>query len=146
MINRFDGTEHGFLSNFHLEFLDWEGIRYPHLEAAFQAAKTFDMDRRVEIAQAATPGIAKRMGRRVDLRPDWETVKDSIMLELCTIKFSKEPLRSRLLSTGTEELIEGNTWNDKIWGCVMQNGEWVGQNRLGKTLMQVRNELRISRI
>ena len=47
-------------------------------------------------------------------------------------------LRIKLLETGNEHLEEGNTWGDRIWGTV--NG--VGQNRLGKILMRVREELK----
>lgn len=53
-------------------------------------------------------------------------------------KFSQEPLRSQLLNTGEEELVEGNTWGDTYWGIC--NGK--GQNNLGKILMKVRNQLR----
>lgn len=49
-----------------------------------------------------------------------------------------EDLKVKLLSTDNEELIEGNNWGDKVWGKV--NG--VGENRLGKILMQIREELK----
>lgn len=61
------------------------------------------------------------------------------MYEICKAKFSQNTeLKKRLLSTGNEHLEEGNTWGDKIWGTV--NG--VGENRLGKILMRIREELR----
>ena len=61
------------------------------------------------------------------------------MYEIVKAKFEQnEDLRKRLINTGDEELIEGNTWGDKIWGKV--KGE--GQNNLGKILMRVRKELR----
>ncbi|NWN81082.1 NADAR family protein, partial [Bacillus sp. (in: firmicutes)] len=47
-------------------------------------------------------------------------------------------LKNKLLQTGESILIEGNTWGDKIWGVC--NG--VGENKLGKILMKVRNELK----
>jgi hypothetical protein len=50
-----------------------------------------------------------------------------------------EPLGLRLLATGGAELIEGNTWDDRYWGVVVDG---VGQNRLGQLLMQRRAELR----
>jgi len=61
------------------------------------------------------------------------------MYEICKAKFSQNTeLKKRLLSTGNEHLEEGNTWGDKIWGTV--NG--IGENRLGKILMRIREELR----
>ena len=43
--------------------------------------KTLDINQRRAIANASTPGLAKKMGRSVSLRPDWEDIKDDIMLE-----------------------------------------------------------------
>ena len=61
------------------------------------------------------------------------------MKKILYSKFAQNPyLAYGLLATGNEELIEGNTWGDKIWGQV--NGE--GQNLLGKILMEVREEIR----
>ena len=73
------------------------------------------------------------------LRGDWEEVKDNIMYEICKAKFTQnEDLKEKLLATGNDILEEGNTWGDRVWGTV--NG--VGENRLGKILMRVREELR----
>lgn len=44
----------------------------------------------------------------------------------------------QLLATGTRYLEETNTWGDTYWGVC----EGKGLNMLGKTLMQVRDELR----
>lgn len=137
-INSFN-NEFAFLSNFYSSPIVYEGIEYPTVEHAFQAAKTFDFETRVKIAAAATPGQAKRLGRSVTLRSDWEQVKDSIMEELVRRKFqSSTSLCLQLWSTGDRELIEGNTWNDIYWGVC--NG--VGRNQLGKTLMKIREELK----
>ena len=74
------------------------------------------------------------------MRRDWDRVKNEVMLQILRVKFSKEPLRTLLLDTGEEELAELNSWNDLYWGVDLLTGE--GQNHLGKTLMQVRQELR----
>ena len=65
------------------------------------------------------PAEAKKWGKQVHLRPDWEQVKDDIMKELLRQKFSHEPFRLQLLSTGDAKLIEGNTWNDTYWEYAM---------------------------
>ena len=133
-------NEFAFLSNFYHSPIVYEGIKYPTVEAAFQAAKTFNEIEKKTIAAAATPGQAKRLGRRVSLRPDWEQVKDSVMEELVRLKFTSSPtLAIQLWSTGDRELVEGNWWNDTYWGVC--NG--VGRNQLGKTLMKIRTELKI---
>lgn len=139
IIDKFD-NEFAFLSNFYSSPIVYEGIEYPTVEHAFQAAKTFDFDQRKLIAAADTPGRAKRLGRTVSLRSDWEQVKDGIMEELVRLKFqSSTSLCLQLRSTGEKELIEGNWWNDTYWGVC--NG--VGRNQLGKTLMKIREEIKI---
>ena len=105
---------------------------------AFQAAKTFDPDEKLAVAQATTPGSAKRLGGKVQLRPDWEQVKVGLMEDLVRLKFTTHAdLRAKLLATGDAELVEGNNWNDRFWGVCRGKG----RNELGKILMKVRSEL-----
>ena len=139
VIDSFD-KEYAFLSNFYEAPVEWEGITYPSNEHAFQAAKVINPVKRLEIAAAATPGQAKRMGRSVNLRHDWEQVKYNVMLDIVLAKFHQHPdLAEALLDTGDAELIEGNWWNDTTWGVC--NG--VGTNWLGKILMSVRAQLKL---
>lgn len=141
-INEFSG-KYAFLSNFWSCKIMFEGIEFPTVEHAFQAAKTTNPNEREMVRLAATPVKAKRIGRKVTLRHDWEKVKIEIMRGLLVQKFSQdEMLREMLLSTGDWELIEGNTWGDKFWGAVLENGKWVGRNELGKLLMSVRSQIR----
>jgi ribA/ribD-fused uncharacterized protein len=138
-INSFEG-DNAFLSNFYPSSIKVDDITYPTVEHAFQASK-LDPDNlwvKTAISHLDTPGKAKRFGRKVTLRSNWEQIKNSIMLNLLRLKFSNSALKFLLLETGDEELIEGNYWNDTYWGVC--NGE--GQNHLGKLLMQVREELK----
>ena len=140
MIDCFDG-HWAFLSNFYWNEIEFEGITYPTNEHFFQAMKTLDINERHAIANCLTPGRAKRMGRRVALRPDWEDVKEAVMLEGLCLKFADEQLADWLLETGDEELVEGNWWEDTTWGVC--NG--VGENKLGKLLMKVRDMIKEER-
>lgn len=136
-ISEFRG-EYGFLSNFYAVPVVFEGLMYLNSEAAFQSAKTTDMSVREEFTHLSAVD-AKRRGRYVRLREDWENVKLSVMYQVCWAKFSQnECLKKRLIDTGDANLEEGNTWGDRYWGTV--NG--VGENNLGKILMRVRAELR----
>ena len=134
----FDGP-YEFLSNFWPSPLEWEGVAYPTVEHAFQAAKTLDGAKRRWIAALPYPADAKAAGQRVDLRPDWEAVKTGIMAELLRLKFADPDLRDQLLATGAAELVEGNHWFDRVWG---QCPVGVGENRLGILLMAERNRRR----
>lgn len=143
VINRFAGP-HQFLSNFARWPVEYEGIEYPTNEHGFQAAKALDLEARARIAAAPTPADAKRMGQRVQLRPDWNTrVRYQVMNDLVRIKFSRPYLRRLLVATGDAELIEGNTWCDTHWGvcfCAWHKGK--GANYLGRTLMGARRQLK----
>lgn len=138
--NRIDSFRdaHRFLSNFFPAEVSYEGAIYPSVENAFQAAKCVDTSER-EVFRVCSPAEAKRFGRRVRLRPDWEQVKLDIMRRLVTDKFARsDELHRRLLATEDAELVEGNAWNDTFWGVCRGRG----QNHLGRILMEVRDDLR----
>ncbi len=137
-IDRFAG-EHAFLSNFFPAPFVLDGIVYPTVEHAFQAAKCCDAAQAERIRRAPSPGAAKRLGRRAQLRPDWEPVKLDVMHRCLRAKFAQHPdLAARLLATGSARLVEGNTWGDTFWGRTGSRG----RNHLGRLLMLVRAELR----
>lgn len=131
--------EFRFLSNFWLAPLCLDGLQYPSVEHAYQAAKTTDAAERAKF-QSGDAGLAKRNGRRLkSLRPDWDAVKVEVMTALVRAKFQLHPqLEAKLLATGDCQIIEGNHWGDRFWGVC----RGVGENRLGQILMQVRAELR----
>ena len=142
MIVEFDG-QYYFLSNFYPSPILYEGIVYPTNEHFFQAMKTLDQTERQKIANAETPGIAKRLGRTVQLRPDWEQIKVDVMRTGLMLKFTDAALAKKLLATGDEELVEGNWWHDNTWGnCHCPKCSRAGgRNLLGMLLMEVRKEL-----
>lgn len=136
-INFFEG-DYYFLSNFYPCTIEYMGELWPSTEHAFQAAKTLDPTDQLTIRMAGTPGLAKRLGRKVPLRADWEEIKDAVMIEVCTKKFSQPEFAVRLLATDPAVLIEGNTWGDRYWGVAGGRG----QNKLGLILMSIREELK----
>lgn len=138
-ITSFHG-EYRFLSNFYPSQVYLDLDLYHTVEHAYQAAKTVLDSERLTILQAPTPGQAKRLGRKVHIRPYWNDMKLSIMQNLLEQKFSEPVLMAKLKATGTAELVEGNTWGDQYWGCTLEHGRWVGMNHLGKLLMQVRRK------
>lgn len=129
----------GFLSNMHATAFEWDGRTYRNSEAAFQSAKSLDPAVRDEFSEM-TGAVAKREGKKVRLRGDWESVKDEIMEEVVRAKFSQNPdLLQKLIDTGDIELMEGNAWHDTYWGVDLKTGK--GENRLGIILMKIRAEL-----
>lgn len=135
-IDSFSG-EYEFLSNFYHFPFWYNGVYYQNSEAAYQAQKTLDENIRWEFQHLA-PGAAKRKGRLLELREDWDELKVDIMYYIIKQKFSHKKMKELLLNTGDALLIEGNVWKDSFWG--VYQGE--GLNYLGKILMRVRAELK----
>lgn len=136
MINSFTG-EYRFLSNFWPAEVQMYGVAYPTVEHAYQASKTNNPKLRETIRACPTPGEAKRKGKQLVIRQDWFTFRLQAMETLLRRKFSIPELKEKLLSTGEEDLVEGNNWGDTFWGVCLNQGE----NNLGKLLMKIRQEL-----
>ena len=148
MINKFEGRW-SFLSNFYPSIIEHRGITYPSVEHFYVAMKVNDeqlidgkyytpYDFQEYVATIGTAGAVKRLGRKAKLRKDWDSYKFKVMNWAVREKFKDPKLAQMLLDTGDQELIEGNWWNDIVWGVC--NGK--GENHLGRILMEVRRELR----
>lgn len=139
MINGFY-KEYRWLSNFWKAPVMYDGLLYTNNEAAFQSAKCLNKADRYKF-QNLEPNEAKKLGLTVELRPHWDEVKFEIMTKIVLDKFMRNPeLKQKLIETGNEYLIEGNTWHDNIWGdcsCPKCKNK-VKHNNLGKILMEVR--------
>ncbi|MAG26329.1 swarming motility protein YbiA [Candidatus Pacearchaeota archaeon] len=133
---KFRGQYH-FLSNMYPCLVEWKGWMYKSSETIYQMEKCHRDEEKKRFVDM-NGFQAKRAGRVVVLRPDWHDVKDDVMFEVLTAKFSDPMLKDLLLSTGDIELVEDNHWGDTYWGRC--NGQ--GRNRLGELLMEVREQLR----
>lgn len=135
--------ENLFLSNFYEgKVFTYRGLKFTNSEAPFHAEKCWSRAKDFEMER---PSQSKRLGRKVLMRSDWDQVKDKVMYDVCYAKFTQDPaLKAKLLATGDRELIEGNTHGDRCWGMTYSQkyDMWIGENRLGKVLMQLRDDLR----
>jgi N-glycosidase YbiA len=135
--------DYGCFSNFSAHAIFLKGKRWRTTEHYFQAQKFAGEPDEEEIRMANKPMLAARMGRerKRPLRRDWESVKDSIMMEALRAKFTQhEDLKAILVGTGTAKLVE-HTANDSYWA---DGGDGSGKNRLGILLMELREELKIA--
>jgi ribA/ribD-fused uncharacterized protein len=137
-ITEFRGQYH-FLSNFYESVFVVGGIEFKTVEHFFQALKCVNRDEMLDVINAPTPGKARSIGRRVELKDDWKDIKVSVMYAGLKEKFKNTTLRKLLINTGDKVLKEGNTWNDTYWG-VNQQGK--GKNVLGRLLMKLRSEIK----
>jgi len=135
--------DYSFLSNFYPCQIRVGSDVYSTLEHAYQASKTILPEEKELIKRAPTPGKAKKLGRNLTIRPDWDNIKCEIMYSLLKEKFSDDKLKKMLLKTEAKELVEGNWWGDDYWGFSFKTKK--GKNMLGKLLMQVREELKLKK-
>jgi ribA/ribD-fused uncharacterized protein len=142
VIDRFTKQSgHEYLSNFYPSTIRFEGVLYPTVEHAYQASKTTDLKLREIIRKAPGPMEAKKLGKCLQLREDWENVRIDIMRCLIKEKFSNPFLSHLLIKTKDADLIMNNLWNDRFWGVCRGTGE----NWLGKILMEIREELSLEK-
>ena len=133
--------DYGFMSNFAPYPFSDGSKNWPTSEHYFQAQKFLIPEIQEKIRQIASPMDAALEGRNPQnpLRPDWEEVKDEVMLQALRMKFNQNPeIAKGLLATGDAILIE-HTRNDAYWA---DGGDGSGKNKLGLLLMQVREELK----
>jgi ribA/ribD-fused uncharacterized protein len=128
-------------SNFAPFGIDLDDAWWPTVEHYYQAQKFTDPALRKSIRKAEKPPIAKGIAdkNKAAIRPDWDAVKDEVMYRAVRCKFELHPeLKAMLLATGDEEIIESAP-TDYYWG-VGRDG--TGQNKLGKIIGRIRDELR----
>lgn len=118
-------------------------ILAPTLEHHFQAAKATNSKDYTYVMCAETPGEAKKRGRQIVIRKDWNDVRLSIMQICITRKFLQDNFRTKLIATKGMELIEGNYWHDNYWGyCLCDKcSETTHLNHLGRILMSERSAI-----
>ena len=117
--------------------------RWPSTEHYFQAQKFVGTPYVDVIRELPTAREAFQLSRNPVVsqwrRSDWDTVKDDIMLKALRCKFTQhKDLRKLLWETGERGIIE-HTTNDSYWAD--GGGPGKGLNKLGKLLMQVRDDI-----
>lgn len=132
-----------------------DGIYYNCAEQYMMAEKARifgDESARQKILAATDPLKMKKLGRQVknfDAKI-WDNVAPVIVVRGNLAKFGQNPsLLNFLLSTGSKTLVEASPY-DTIWGIGMTEAQaqnsyphiWCGTNKLGFSLMDVRDELR----
>lgn len=136
--------EYRWLSNYHLCPIKWGVFTFPSTENAYQWLKIDvcalknvhqDFNDYAALFQTCSPKDAKKYGKVVPLRDDWDLIRYTKMFAVNLVKYMDNPdLAEKLRKTGRAYLEETNTWNDTYWGVC--NG--VGENNLGRILMDIR--------
>ncbi len=152
MIVEFKSIENGWLSNFYEVDIEYDGMIYPSVEHAYMSAKSNDQVyfkgqlynwKNLCANTSIPPGVIKVEGRKVNLIENWDKMKLHVMYICLKNKFLKEPLRSKLLETGDQNIQEGNFHKDDFYGIRLDVIPNYGENHLGRLIMRVRDELKI---
>lgn len=133
--------EYGYLATYSNYGFFKDGVFWKTSEHYYQAQKFMDSDTKIRIQNAETPKIASTIGRdrKLNLRSDWEEVKQDVMFDAVYYKFKQNrDILQKLLDTGNARIVEA-TVKENYWGCGPNND---GQNNYGKILIKVREKLR----
>jgi ribA/ribD-fused uncharacterized protein len=147
--------EYRNFSNMSEHRIELDGSTYATLEHYFQAmkAKEFKDDEMYEkIVKAKTAKAAKALGKKVKgfEKEIWDSKRDDVMRVGLRTKFVQHPeLRKQLQETGERMIGEADARN-KYWGIgtsvtsekSKHPDKWAGQNKLGKMLMDLRQEFK----
>lgn len=140
-------------SNFYYVEFDYKGYKVTSSEQAFMLEKALMFDKSMveRILSTTNPAEIKKLGRKVKNFDEkkWNEVRYDIMVDILCAKFSIEPLKTELLNTGIEFIVEASP-TDKIWGAGLALGDprlnyakyYPGRNLLGHALMDARARLR----
>ncbi|MNM62882.1 Swarming motility protein YbiA [compost metagenome] len=123
------------LMNFYYSNMIIDGKSWRTVEHYFQAMKSLDVTIQQKIRNLKTPKLAKEMGQKVELRSDWDEIKEEVMLKALRAKFSQNSRLKAILLSTEDAILHEDAPKDKYWGV-------KGKDRLGKLLMIVREEFK----
>lgn len=148
----------GWLSNFHPCKVILFNKEWPSSEHAYMASKAHvfgDKESFEKILKASSPKEAKIIGKEVKgfIKEVWDQPEFSFSFMKQAIRskmFYNEKLFKKLQGTGNKILVEASPY-DKIWGVglhetndlILDEKNWLGENKLGKALMDIREEFRM---
>lgn len=139
----------GDLGNMSPHRITYRGKRYKTAEALFQALRFDDEEIQEAIRMSPSPMTAKMISKKfrnkMVVDPQSEQDLDNMRLVL-RLKMEQNPEAKRiLLATKQEEIVEDctarNRGSAQFWGKALVDGQWVGENRLGLLLMELRSQL-----
>lgn len=133
-------SEYEALCNFAKAEIVIDGKNYASSEHYYQSQKTLDPEEAERIRLAPSAYKAKKLTKKITLRPDWDSHKLVAMEIALRAKFSQEPFKSLLLKTGDATLFEDSPY-DSFWGTGVLHEQGQGLNHLGRLLMKIRSQL-----
>ncbi len=139
---------YGWLGNMYASPIEYNGKKWLTSEALFQALRFEDEEIRELIRLEKSPMGAKMKAKgnkdRMVIEPMSERDIENMKM-VVRLKFDQnEVLKSKLKVSGEHIIVEniGNRNGERhlFWGMKKVNGEWIGNNMMGKILMEIRKE------
>jgi ribA/ribD-fused uncharacterized protein len=144
--------EFGFLSNMAPISVKIAGHQWRTAEAAFQALRFEDEEIRKEIRKQKSPMGAKMVSKKHRVLALVDPMSPGDLHNMALVvraKFEQHIVFwNRLDRTGDTQIVENCTYRRRqprslFWGAALgEDGQWEGENHLGRILMAVRDELR----
>lgn len=134
-------NKHAWLSNFADVPIKDKYFTYKSVENAYMAFKQKDMKWK-EFCRDNSASVVKRESKKILIREDWDDIKLKVMKFCLDQKFRQEPFRTKLIETGDQNIIEGNYWKDTYWGVDLKQNPNIGENHLGRIIMEIRKEIK----
>lgn len=143
---------YGWLSNMAPFPVKYDGKAWRTTEALFQALRFDDHAIREDLRLIKSPMGVKMRAKREKAKMVVERLseQDKANMEMVLrLKLEQHPeLKQELLDTGDDTIIEDCSkragGSGTFWGAALKDGQWVGENMLGKLWMKLRKELRQS--
>tara|TARA_Y100000389_G_scaffold190478_1_gene215370 strand:+ start:43 stop:543 length:501 start_codon:yes stop_codon:yes gene_type:complete len=124
---------------------------FPSVENAFQACKYAHSTNPVQMCEleTCTPRVAKSYGSKTGMKKRgvrldvnaWNKVSYKCMEELLKIRILCDERFRMIIQLSDKPFFHIETRPPYIWGGCMKNGVWVGHNRLGKIIDDLKNNL-----
>lgn len=130
--------EYRWLSNFAIleTPIHYRGIDFTTTEQLYQACKCKRKEQFV-LFDGLTAGESKKFGKQVEMRPNWDSIRLSVMFRIQMIKYQQPKFNALLRETRGLWIYECNRWDDYFWGC---DYNLNGENHLGVIIMEVRDQ------
>lgn len=133
--------KYAMFSNFFPCEINYNGNAFRSVEHAYQSQKNDDKEWLQYCIDEQSAGKVKKRSMSITVREDWQEINMTIMETLLRQKFSKQPFKNLLITTGNQNIQEGNHWGDTFWGIDLKNSPNQGENHLGRMLMEIRKDL-----
>ena len=143
-------NEHFILSNMYPVTIEYKGMNFFGVDNLYHYLLYYQHpDIQSKILKKSKGVCANYQAKKISeenrelVKNITDSQKVNLLKKCMRLKYEQsQHCREYLLNTGDKPLIEFAYWGDAFCGCVLKNGEYIGDNHTGLILQQIRDELR----